>query len=228
MKRIISLFILITVAALNVKAENILILEELIQCHKTLSNKLRKRAREEEAVTALTLITTNNTNDYKVIVEDNQNRVEGAFASVQFMADIVYLTRMAANTAEMCTKYIGRAIEKSVQHPVLLLYADQALSMTGMHIEGIYKLMVMVATSGTNVVLANNEERTQFCFMIRTKLEAIQNIVNELKTVTYRYELFGGERFSKNDDIEAVFNGSKMAEAKESVLKMLEEAATKQ
>ena len=157
-----------------------------------------------------------------------QNRVEGAFSNVQFAADLAVLTNMAVKTADMCTDGIGHAIDQSLKHPILLPYADYAVTSLGVHINGIYKLIAMIVTGGTGVVLATNEDRTQFCFMIRTKLQEIQNIARELKMMTYRCEMFGN--IANEKDVQGVVDilrGSKMGEAKDKAVNILSKAAAK-
>lgn len=222
------LIILLTFAStVAVQADNLLVLEALIANHKSLSNKLRNRGLIEGSLTVATKNTTNETDDYKVIISDMQNRVEGAFSNVQFYADLAVLTNMAIKTADVCTNGIGRAIDKSIEHPILLPYASYALDIMGMHINGIYKLIAMVATGGAGVVLATNEDRTQFCFMIRTKLMEIQRIAQEMKMMTYRCEMFGGVSETQVNKMMEVMKGSLIQEAHDKALEVLKMAATK-
>ena len=228
MKKLLTILLLIAATTTIVRADNFIVLEALISSHKSLSNKLRARTTAEAAVTVATKNTADETDSYKDIIIDMQNRVEGAFSNVQFAADLAVLTNMAVKTADMCTDGIGHAIDQSLKHPILLPYADYAVTSLGVHINGIYKLIAMVVTGGTGVVLATNEDRTQFCFMIRTKLQEIQNIARELKMMTYRYEMFGNIANEKDvQGVVDVLRGSKMGEAKEKAVNILSKAAAK-
>ena len=228
MKKLLTILLLIAATTTIVRADNFIVLEALISSHKSLSNKLRARTTAEAAVTVATKNTADETDSYKDIIIDMQNRVEGAFSNVQFAADLAVLTNMAVKTADMCTDGIGHGIDQSLKHPILLPYADYAVTSLGVHINGIYKLIAMVVTGGTGVVLATNEDRTQFCFMIRTKLQEIQNIARELKMMTYRCEMFGNIAGEKDvQGVVDVLRGSKMGEAKDKAVNILSKAAAK-
>ncbi len=227
MKKLLTILLFIAAITTTVRADNFLVLEALITSHKTLSNQLRARTAAEAAVTVATKTTSDETDSYKGIITDLQNRVEGAFSNVQFVADLAVLTNMAVKTADMCTDGIGRAIDQSLKHPILLPYADYAVTSLGVHINGIYKLIAMVVTSGTGVVLATNEDRTQFCFMIRTKLQEIQNIARELKMMAYRCEMFGGIEQQEVQGVIDILKGSKMEEARDKAVDILSKAAAK-
>ena len=227
MKKLLTILLLIAATTTIVRADNFIVLEALISSHKSLSNKLRARTIAEAAVTVATKNTADETDSYKGIITDLQNRVEGAFSNVQFVADLAVLTNMAVKTADMCTDGIGHAIDQSLKHPILLPYADYAVTSLGVHINGIYKLIAMVVTGGTGVVLATNEDRTQFCFMIRTKLQEIQNIARELKMMTYRCEMFGGIEQQEVQGVIDILKGSKMGEARDKTVNILSKAAAK-
>ena len=224
MKRLLTLLFIIA-STTTVQADNFLVHEALIANHKSLSGKLRNRSLAEASVTVATKNTTDETDDYKGIISDMQNRVEGAFSNVQFYADLAVLTNMAVKTADMCTDGIGRAIEKSVKFPILLPYADYGVRMLGVHINGIYKLIAMVVTGGTGVVLATNEDRTQFCFMIRTKLQEIQSLAQELKMLTYKCEMGIGFSDAEIQQTVEVLLGSKMEESRNKAVEVLNRAA---
>ena len=133
MKKLLTILLLIAATTTIVRADNFIVLEALISSHKSLSNKLRARTTAEAAVTVATKNTADETDSYKDIIIDMQNRVEGAFSNVQFAADLAVLTNMAVKTADMCTDGIGHAIDQSLKHPILLPYADYAVTSLGVH-----------------------------------------------------------------------------------------------
>ena len=199
-----------------VAADNILVLEGLIESHKTLSNRLKNRSTVEGTVAVATNRQTNITDDYENDVVSMQKRIEGAFASVQFTADLAVLTSMAIKTTKLSTRAIDAALDAVGDNPLIIFAAEQALNRSGQCIQSIYKLMAMVVGSGTGVVLATNEDRTQFCFMVRTKLLEIQDIMYELLAVANRME-HRFERYDENNmrarQILDILSGAKHEEA---------------
>lgn len=209
----------------TIQADSKLVLESLILNHIRLSNRLQSRNAIETSVMGATNITTNRTDDYEVILDDLHTRVAGAFSNIQFAADIAILTTQTVKTAKLCEDAIDKAIDISFKHPGILIHATQALNETGMYIKSMYKLLAMVVTGGTGLVLANNEDRTQFCFMIRTKLMCIQSIMNNLIQLTEVIKF--NDLYNKENGNLDVLKGSRMKQAKERALKSLSKAEKK-
>lgn len=209
----------------TIQADSKLVLESLILNHIRLSNRLQSRNAIETSVMGATNITTNRTDDYEVILDDLHTRVAGAFSNIQFAADIAILTTQTVKTAKLCEDAIDKAIDISLKHPGILIQATQALNETGMYIKSMYKLLAMVVTGGTGLVLANNEDRTQFCFMIRTKLMCIQSIMNNLIQLTEVIKF--NDLYNKENGNLDVLKGSRMKQAKERALKSLSKAEKK-
>lgn len=224
-RKMIILICMAFVGLQTIQADSKLVLESLILNHIRLSNRLQSRNAIETSVMGATNITTNRTDDYEVILDDLHTRVAGAFSNIQFAADIAILTTQTVKTAKLCEDAIDKAIDISFKHPGILIHATQALNETGMYIKSMYKLLAMVVTGGTGLVLANNEDRTQFCFMIRTKLMCIQSIMNNLIQLTEVIKF--NDLYNKENGNLDVLKGSRMKQAKERALKSLSKAEKK-
>lgn len=224
-RKMIILICMAFVGLQTIQADSKLVLESLILNHIRLSNRLQSRNAIETSVMGATNITTNRTDDYEVILDDLHTRVAGAFSNIQFAADIAILTTQTVKTAKLCEDAIDKAIDISFKHPGILIQATQALNETGMYIKSMYKLLAMVVTGGTGLVLANNEDRTQFCFMIRTKLMCIQSIMNNLIQLTEVIKF--NDLYNKENGNLDVLKGSRMKQAKERALKSLSKAEKK-
>lgn len=219
MKKHLIIILTLLAAIQPVAADSLIILEALVQSHKSLSNKLRDRNNIETTVLGSTTLTTNNTEDYEQILDDMHTRYAGSFSNTHFAADVASLTSLAVNTIRSCENSIERTIDLADKYPVLLVYGTKALDYTGMQITGIYQLLAMVVTGGTGLVLASNEDRAQFCFMVRTKLMNIQAVMRELMTLCNSFELY---QSYETDDVNIdVLLGGKMSDAFERALTTL-------
>lgn len=225
MKKYIIIILTMLVAIQPVAADSLIILEALVQSHKSLSNKLRDRTTVETSVMGSTTLTTNKTGNYEEILEDMHTRYSGSLSNIHFAADVASLTTLAVKTIRACENSIDRTIDLAAKYPVLLVFGTKALDYTGMQITGIYQLLAMVVTGGTGVVLASNEDRAQFCFMVRTKLMNIQAVMRELMGLCNHWESFGGLNLEEqNID---VLLGSKMKDAFDRALMTLAKAESK-
>ena len=209
-------------------AGKFLVLEAMIASHKSLSNKLKNRNLTEASVMAATQTTTNNTEDYDEIIVTMQKRIEGSFASVQFVADLTALTAMAVKTAKLSTDAVELALDKADKNPLLVEGAAYALNRSGQCINVIYQLIAMVASSGTGVVLATNEDRTQFCFMIRSKLLEVQDIMNRLLMMAMNSDGFlDNTENAATRRIRAVLQGSEDKKAYDETTRIIQTAGNR-
>jgi len=206
-------------------AKRFIVLETLIQSHKSLSNKLQDRCTIDASVLGATIILTDNTEEYQDIIKTMQKRIEGAFANVQFASDLAVLTSMAVKTAQLSTDAVDTALDNLGNQPFIIPMTTYAVQRSGQCINTIYKLISMVATAGTGVVLATNEDRAQFCFIIRSKLLEIQDIMSSLIRMS-----IGNGIISFGDDgdhlrIRRIMRGEKDADAKRIAGTLIDRAA---
>lgn len=186
MKKILILWMMVVGSVMPAMSQALevvtqfVVLETLIENHKTLSNQLRKRSIVDAAVAVETIGVENRTTEYEHIVDTLQKRVEGVFSGVQFGLEITNLSMLAVKTADLSTDAVSLAADVGTRYPLAWLYGAQALTESGRVISDIYKLVAMVAGGGSGVVLATNEDRTQFCFMIRSKILHLQNVMAAL------------------------------------------------
>lgn len=189
MKRLTLILTILIGLLTTVQAESVYrfaVLEALVQNHKALSNRLRERGLIDASVYAATEVTTGNTEDYQDIIKTMQQRIEGAFASVQFVSDLAFLTMMAVKTAQITTDAVDTTLDHVGNNPLVIPATVYAVDRSGQCINTIYKLVSMVATAGTGIVLATNEDRAQFSFMIRSKLLEIQDLMANLSRLAWR------------------------------------------
>ena len=191
MKKIILCFLASLIMVNSVRAEEDLsvyrfaVLEALIANHKALSNRLRDRTEIDASVTFGTYRTTNSTENYEDIIRTMQKRIEGSLVSVQFASDLAALTAMAVKTAQLSSNAIENALDRVGDNPMIIEVTAHVLRQSGISINTIYRLIAMAASGGVGAVLATYEDRTQFCFIIRTQLQRIQNMMNSLNRLTF-------------------------------------------
>lgn len=186
MKKILIMWMMMVGAVMPVMSQALdvvtefVVLETLIDNHKKLSNQLRNRSIVDAAVAVETIAVENRTTDYENMVDTLQKRVEGVFSGVQFGLELANLTLLAVKVADTSTDAVSLAADVGTRYPLAWIYGAHALEESGRVISDIYKLVAMVASGGTGVVLATNEDRTQFCFMIRSKILRLQDIMSRL------------------------------------------------
>jgi len=216
---------LMAFSSVPANAESFIVLEALIQNHKTLSNRLKERVGIETGVLAATTLVEENTDDYQDIIKTMQNRVEGSFANVHFAADLAVLTMMAVKTAQKSSDAVDLALDKVGDNPLLIPATAEVVNRSGQCISNIYKLVSMVATAGTGVVLATNEDRTQFCFMIRSNLLEIQHMMAALTRMAITEPSIFNQRESPDvARIQSILQGSQDGEAKQMAAELIDRA----
>ena len=228
-KFIIALLaVLLAAPAVQIQAESVYrfaVLEALIANHKALSNRLRDRRDIDMTVTVATYRTTDETDNYEEMVRTMQQRIEGAQSNVQFSLDLASLTSMAVKTAQLSSDAVGYALDKAGDNPLIIDATVQVVNQTASCINTIYKLVAMAASSGSNVVLATNEDRTQFCFIIRTQLQRIQNLMKSLLHFTGGTGLIRSIQTGESRQIREILEGSKDVDAYREAAARIERAA---
>lgn len=228
MKRILltmTVWMCLTAVAQTESAYRFVVLETLISNHKSLSNKLKERGLIEASVMAATDITTDHTEDYQDIIKTMQKRIEGSFANVQFAADLASLTSMAVKTAQKSANAVDYALENIVGNPLIIPATVHVVERSGQCINTIYKLVSMVASAGTGIVLATNEDRTQFCFIIRSKLLEIQYLMDSLMQVTMGSNLISTGNSGDHQRIRQILMGIKDVDAMQMASGLINKAA---
>ena len=193
MKKMIFILMGLWMAVSQIQAQvtEFLVLEALISNHKTLSNKLRDRITVDGSLALLTDIVADSTDVYRDDIVTMQKRVEGALSGVQFASEIAYLTMTAGDVAQHLASAMDEAIRVSYKHPTLLEMTVLSTQEAGNLIGDIYKLVSMVAGGSTGVVLATNENRSQFCQMVRDKLMRLDNVARNMSQMAYMHDNMG-------------------------------------
>lgn len=227
MKKIAGLVVATLMVVTPVNAENFVVLEALVQMHKTLSNRLKERNGIEASVVVAANNTTNKTGNYEDIITKMQKRIEGSYASVQFASELAALSTQASRTASLSVDAVEYALDNAVDNPLILDATVYVTDRTAQCINSIYRLMAMVAGSGTGVVLATNEDRTQFCFMIRTKLLEIQKLMENLIQLSIGESLIKESNPADRARMRAILNGSLHQSAADRAGRMIDQAANR-
>ena len=226
--KILTLILCLTCLTASLQAQDVkrfIVLETLIQSHKSLSNKLRDRCTIDASVFGATTIVTDRSEEYQDIIKTMQKRIEGSFANVQFAADLAVLTSMAVKTAQLSTDAVDTALDNLGGNPFIIPLTTYAVQRSGQCINTIYKLIAMVATAGTGVVLATNEDRAQFCFIIRSKLLEIQDIMNTLMRMSIGNDIISFGDDGDHQRIRRIMRGGKDVDAKRMAGTLIERAA---
>lgn len=221
------LAVLLAAPAVQMQAESVYrfaVLEALIANHKALSNRLRDRRDIDMSVTVATYRTTDETDNYEEMVRTMQQRIEGAQSNIQFSLDLASLTSMAVKTAQLSSDAVGYALDKAGDNPLIIDATVQVVNQTASCINTIYKLVAMAASS-SNVVLATNEDRTQFCFIIRTQLQRIQNLMKSLLHFTGGTGLIRSIQTGESRQIREILEGSKDVDAYREAAARIDRAA---
>lgn len=221
------LAVLLAAPAVQMQAESVYrfaVLEALIANHKALSNRLRDRRDIDMTVTVATYRTTDETDNYEEMVRTMQQRIEGAQSNIQFSLDLASLTSMAVKTAQLSSDAVGYALDKAGDNPLIIDATVQVVNQTASCINTIYKLVAMAASS-SNVVLATNEDRTQFCFIIRTQLQRIQNLMKSLLHFTGGTGLIRSIQTGESRQIREILEGSKDVDAYREAAARIDRAA---
>ena len=225
MKRLTTIIITLLFLAAPVAAESFVVLEALVQSHKSMSNKLRDRNNIEISVLGATNMTTNRTEEYQDNIIEMQKRIEGSFASVQFASDLAVLSSMAVKVARLSEDAVDFALDNATDNPLIIPATVKVVERTGQCVNTIYRLVAMVASSGTGVVLATNEDRTQFCFMIRTKLYEIQQMMESLLQMSLGTDFIKMGNTLRHRQLREILNGSQHGIAADKVGEMIDQAA---
>lgn len=203
------------------------VLEALITNHKALSNRLRDRTDIDAAVTIGTYRTTDETENYEDIVRTMQKRIEGAQASVQFALDLASLTSMAVKTAQLSTDAVESALNRIGDNPLIIEATAYVIRQSGNSINTIYRLIAMASSGGVGAVLATYEDRSQFCFIIRTQLQRIQNLMTSLLYLSNGTELIQSASTGDSRRIRQILEGSKDVDAYNESVSRLNRAASR-
>lgn len=224
-KKITGLLVAALMVFTPVRAESFVVLEALVQMHKTLSNRLKERNGIESSVVVAVNNTTNKTGNYEDIITKLQKRIEGSYASVQFVSELAALTSQASRTASLSVDAVEYALDNAVNNPLILDATVYVTDRTAQCINSIYRLMAMVAGSGTGVVLATNEDRTQFCFMVRSKLMEIQKLMENLIQLSIGESLIAEGNPADRARMRAILNGSQHQNAADRAGRLIDRAA---
>lgn len=233
MKKIVIWFLAALMTVNTVRAEEDLsiyrfaVLEALIANHKAISNRLLDRVDIDASVVYGTYRTTNETQNYEDIIRKMQKRIEGTQAGVQFALDLASLTSMAVKTAQLSSDAVEFALGKVDDNPLIIEATAHVVRQSGRSIETIYRLIAMASSGGVGAVLATNEDRTQFCFIIRTQLKRIQNLMHSLLHLTSGTGLIQSASTGDSRRIRQIIEGSKDVDAYNEAVSRLNRAASK-
>ena len=198
MKKLTIIICLLLTSLTNVVAQDFILLETLIDNHKTLSDKLKKRNMVEAAVAVETQQVENNSSDMKEIVKKLSNRMEGALENVQFAADVAVLTSKAIKVTQRSIEIADYALKLAPKNPEIVLEGANVVDRIGQQVNTVVKLAGMVVTNGVGVSLATNEQRMQFCMIVRDCLATMEGIL-------YNYELYCWVSSVNNNSSERIF-----------------------
>lgn len=203
----------------HTSAQDFIVIEALIENHKVLSDKMAERNKLETGLLGTAVMNKQETEQYHTVLDQLKKRFSGAFSNLTFAADVANLTTLGYKAIQSMENAVSEGIKMSVQFPMLMPVGTEMLSLIGDQIEDIVKLGGMVLSNGTGVVLATNEERTQFTFMMREKIERIKALADNYNELCFFLRVFGINDKETTNEVYRELSGQKVLEKYYELLK---------
>lgn len=174
----IILFSLLSVPAERAMATDYTLLEMLIKSHKDQSNKLKARAGNDFTKAGVSELEKDKTGKYTDIVKKASKRMGDLYSYTTFAADMVHITLLAKEVAEMEAKAIELSLKCKLDYPIVTRKAVELHTEFGRMTKRIADLTIFVVSSGLGVTMATMKQRKDFTGFISSELNIMRRKIS--------------------------------------------------
>lgn len=158
-------------ATAKAQVTDIATLEALIDNHKALSNKLRDRTTELAAGVVVAEDECAKSDKYTEMAHEVRKRAGTLLSYVTFAGDLVQIMQMMKDVGELEVEVVQTAIDNKLDYPELALEALDVQAKVGEDLARVTLYCYFIASAGTGVTLATQEQRQQFVNIMKNYLQ---------------------------------------------------------